>query len=510
MEPPPTTIFVGWMPYLTLSYPRGGSTEYHIGKARILPDDDATWRTITGYPRPKHLDIHEGFPELLDEGLQRGQPLYGTLITSDDGDWLRSHIDAVTAVVFFLADFAENVLPAECFTTLPLEIKTAVVDRDDNAISYVDKHSRRFESSLNLFLTPPIAVRGNLRSRRLSVTEPWGAALLDLIASSPEHRLVVAVRQYFRTQFSDPFTSPTDEDYALHCSALEAALHLSLRGETGPNDERHGLLCDFVSALNHIYSRLLRFFGLEAIQLPKKRQGLTELFSTRLADHFGDESLFKEFFKGLYEARSVFVHGSTADEGSAATKSLQLFRQTRETLPLLRLVTQEIIRDALSPSDPSLPRLFLTPARVRLGKCLHSNDTWRILRRTLTQNAAKEVLVGMSDQQFESVAEAAGQLYGEFSWHCVTEPNEPSTVCSAIKTCALAICSYVPPESEDNTEAVTVGTFAHNKDQESIEKWLCDDPWRFARPSSHDRIQTLKCIVRNLARRFDRYGVVKD
>jgi hypothetical protein len=498
------------MPYLILRYPRGSAAEYQIGKARILPDDDATWRTITGHPRPKHLNIHEGFPELVDEGLQRGQPLYGTLITSDDGDWLRSHIDAVTAVVFFLTDVAANVLPAECFTTLPLEIKTAVVSKEDDFVSYVDKHSRRVESSLNLFLTPPIAVRGNLRARNLGVTEPWAMALLGLIESSPEHRLVVAVRQYFRTQFSDPFTSPTDEDYALHCSALEAALHLSLRGETSPNVERRGSLRDLVSAAHHTYIRLLRLFGLEARRLPQKRQGLTELFSTRLADHFGNESLFKDFFKGLYEARSVFVHGSIADKDGTETLSLKLFRQTRGTLPLLRSVTQEIIRHELSPPDPSLTRLFLTPARVRLGKCLHSNGTWRQLKRILTQSAAKDVLVGMSDQQFASVVEAANKLYGEFSWHCVTEPNEPSAVCSAIKTCALAICSYVPPESEDNTEAVTVGTFARNKDQESLEKWLCDDPWRCARPINHDRVQTLKCIVRNLARRFDRYGVVKD
>ena len=89
MEPAPETVFVGWMPYLTLSYPHGGKAEYQIGRAKIVPDDDTHWKAVTGLPRPKHLDIHEAFPDLVENGLQRGRPLYGTLITSDDEPMFR-------------------------------------------------------------------------------------------------------------------------------------------------------------------------------------------------------------------------------------------------------------------------------------------------------------------------------------------------------------------------------------------------------------------------------------
>lgn len=425
MEPPPETVFVGWMPYLTLSYPHSGKAEYQIGRARIVTDNDTNWKAITGLPRPKHLDIHEDFPDLVENGLQRGRPLYGTLITSDDGEWLRANIDAVTAVIFFVADFAEQALPAECFTTLPLEIKAKGADRQDDLISYLDKHSRRVESSQNLFLTPPIAVRGNLRSRRLTVGEPWAAALLDLLASSPEHRLVVAVRQYFRTQFSDPFTSPADEDCALHCSAIEAALDIN------------------------------------------RTRGISERFAQTLSMHFGNKPLFETFFLGLHKARSIFVHGlsvSESDPWNKEAQALALFRKTRRTLPLMRLVTQEVIRESLASQPSDSPRLRPTPAEAMLRGCLESDEIWTRLKQRLTARQAKEAILNLDEQGFEEIVALAHDARSWFEWHCVTERPADTTLFSALKTCALVICDLAQQENSVQHESRLVGTLAHAQD----------------------------------------------
>lgn len=471
MEPPPETVFVGWMPYLTLSYPHSGKAEYQIGRARIVPDNDTNWKAITGLPRPKHLDMHEDFPDLIENGVQRGRPLYGTLITSDDGEWLRAHIDAVTAVIFFLADFAEQVLPAECFTTLPLEIKATGADREDDLISYLDKHSRRVESSHNLFLTPPIAVRGNLRSRRLTVGEQWAAALLDLIASSPEHRLVVAVRQYFRTQFSDPFTSPADEDFALHCSAIEAALDMD------------------------------------------RTRGISERFAQALASHFGNEPHCETFFRGLHKARSIFIHGVSnpgSDPYNEETRALALFRKTRQTLPLMRLVTQEVIREALAPQRSDSPRLRLAPAGLMLRTCLHSDHIWTRLKQRLTARQAKEAILNLDEQGFEEIVALAHDARSWFEWHCVTERPADTTLFSALKTCALVICDLAQQETSVQHESRLVGTLAHAQDAAKIEKWIIGDPWRAAWPHRKDRTGTIQAIARALAKAFDRYGVVRE
>lgn len=471
MEPAPETVFVGWMPYLTLSYPHGGKAEYQIGRAKIVPDDDTHWKAVTGLPRPKHLDIHEDFPDLVENGLQRGRPLYGTLITSDDGEWLRAHIDAVTAAIFFLADFAEQVLPAECVTTLPLEIKVTGAERENDLISYLDKHSRRVESSRNLFLTPPIAVRGNFRSRRLTVGEPWAVALLALIASSPEHRLVVALRQYFRTQFSDPFTSPADEDFALHCSAIEAALDMD------------------------------------------RTRGISERFAQALSMRFGNKPLFETFFLGLHKARSIFIHGlsvSDSDPWNKEAQALTLFRKTRRTLPLMRLVTQEVIRESLASQHSDSPRRHTTPAEVMLRRCLESDDIWTRLKQRLTARQAKEAILNLDEQGFEEIVALAHAARSWFDWQCVTERPADTTLFSALKTCALVICDLAQEETSVQLESRTVGTLAHAQDAAKIEEWIIGDPWRAAWPHRADRTETIQAIARTLAKAFDRHGVVRE
>lgn len=55
MDPITKGVFVAWMPYFTVAYPEGQPKEIVIGKARLLPDDDESWRLVTGGDRPTFL-----------------------------------------------------------------------------------------------------------------------------------------------------------------------------------------------------------------------------------------------------------------------------------------------------------------------------------------------------------------------------------------------------------------------------------------------------------------------
>lgn len=315
MDPTTDTTFVAWMPYFAVAYPEGHPKEIVIGKARLLPDNDDSWRAVTGGPRPRFLDIHRDFPTLTSDGLEVGQPLRGTLIYSDDSQWLQQHLDSLTAVVFMLATTDRQPLPAECFTTYPFRLKPRSKQVDDDLASYISKHGRAIESSQALNLTPPLAVRALLKERRLITRERWAAALLDMFATKPYDRLIVATRQYFRSQFSDLFTSPPDEDNARHCSALEAAL--------GINRDK--------SSADH--------------------------FARELGERFNISPLSETFFLGLYVARSRYVHGaptgSTLGLTEKETAALALFESTTRKTQLMRTLTREVIETALLADLPA-------------------------------------------------------------------------------------------------------------------------------------------------------------
>ena len=259
-------MFVYWMPYLNLAYPHKGAKEYRIGRSVFIEDTPQNWLSATGRERPKHLEIHRDFTPSSDD--RESNPLYGTIITSEDDKWLTNNIDVAVAVLYFLGDTFQVGRPAECFAYHRIAFSKPSSTGDSDLVGYWTKHGYLMESSASLALYPPLAVRGNQAAYRVNTTSPEFQELLHRISTDPNDRIVVAVRQYLRTQFTDTFTSPLAEDYALHCGALEAAL------------------------------------GIDALQ-----GGVGERFVAALAAIYGTEDSFEDFFLGLFIARSLFVHG---------------------------------------------------------------------------------------------------------------------------------------------------------------------------------------------------------
>ena len=240
---------------------------------------------------------------------------------------------------------------------------------------------------------------------------------------------------------------------------------------------------------------------------------MLEQIAQALTSNFGNETHFETFFFGLHKARSIFIHGVSIPDSAPhdqETRALALFRKTRQTLPLMRLVTQEIIREALAPRQSDLPRLHATPATLMLRRCLHSDELWTRLKQLLTQRHAKDALLRRDEAGFEELVELAFAARDRLDWQCVTERPANATIFSALKTCALVICDLTPEETSVHHESRLVGTLAHAKDAAKIEEWIIGDPWRAAWPHRKDRASTMQVILRAMARAFDRYGMVRD
>ena len=94
-----------------------------VGKAQFWPDEEESWKNAVCEARPRWLDIYRDFPcvcPTLEAQVAEPEPgvARGTLIISDDDDWLKRHVENLVPVVYALG-LLENhrrlIPPAEAF-----------------------------------------------------------------------------------------------------------------------------------------------------------------------------------------------------------------------------------------------------------------------------------------------------------------------------------------------------------------------------------------------------------
>ena len=86
------------LPRIRLSGTTFGEDSFSVSKAHFYPDEQKTWDDVLQLPRPAWLDIYRDFPGVAEDA--EPQPAHGTLVFSDDEDWLKNHIGRLLAIVF--------------------------------------------------------------------------------------------------------------------------------------------------------------------------------------------------------------------------------------------------------------------------------------------------------------------------------------------------------------------------------------------------------------------------
>jgi hypothetical protein len=79
-----------------------GQDSFAVSKAHFFPDEQKTWDDILKLPHPEWLDIYREFPAVADDA--ETQPARGTLVFSDDEDWLKLHIARLLAIVYVMGE----------------------------------------------------------------------------------------------------------------------------------------------------------------------------------------------------------------------------------------------------------------------------------------------------------------------------------------------------------------------------------------------------------------------
>tara|TARA_R110002124_G_scaffold176992_2_gene344989 strand:+ start:290 stop:1663 length:1374 start_codon:yes stop_codon:yes gene_type:complete len=447
------------MPYCRLAFTSNGQNELQIGNAIIFEDSEENWQDQLGVERPEHLKIHRRFPRVNSDVA--GDCLYGTIIHSEDEEYLRRHIDEIVAILYFLCDRTKFGIPSECFTYHYLNVNESVT-QDSSFVSYWTKHGDILESPNSLILFPPLSVRGNLTPHQVNQGSGSNIELQNRFNLDPFDRLVVAVRQYFRTQFSDTFTSPPSEDFALYCGAIEAALNLD-----------------------------------------STQRGVGERFAEMLCNIYGNETGFNEFFFGLYVARSLYVHGISADLTSdnlnRKMQAYNFFMSTRYKLTILRLIAREVIRLQLDPQTVISNWLLNHSALPLLRKVMLSDEIWADACSYLTQQDAANHIENMTDEEFGHMNNHFCRMTNEFEWQCIRETVNENRIFRSIITCALLISRATNSSGEVFEQIRLLAEAAEVRDNNTIRIWIMRDPWENVSFQTGGRLGAYQMIVRIIA-----------
>lgn len=454
-------MLIYWMPYLRLAYPLRGPREQVIGKAVFFDDTPQSWEEVLGCERPARLRIYRDFPPVSED--RAGDSVFGTLIRSDDAEWLKRYVDHAIATLYFVGHDPMRGRPAECFTYQQLSVSPAA--EPSPFFGIWNKHGRMIESPDSIALYPPLAARGYSSAYRIDRDKREHSELLRRFAADPLDRIVVAIRQYFRTQFADIFISPFEEDFALHCGAIEAALD--------------------IDALS---------------------RGTSDRFKDALTELYGDDEGFAEFFLGLYVARSLFVHGvSTGTSNQSqqhALNAFQAFQNTPGKITLMRKLTHDVIVESLGREKDEFGFWRKdSSAYPLLTTVICSCVRWEEAKNLLTQPCAADRIYSMSEEEFDGIEKLAYEMDHYFDWQCVTPQPSEELVRRALQTCAIVLTRLVA-SGPIFDYAVSLGEATDAPDDVALRQWVEDDLWRDVYLQERDRVSAMQRMSRRVATFF--------
>ena len=465
------TVF--WLPYFQLMEKKdvpcnegtqiGKSVrveELELGNAIVLPDTEEVWKKRIGCDRPRYLKM---YCEEAWNSSEDSPPAIGTVIISDDDDWLIEFADRIVSILYFLCDSNATPRPAELFKYHRLNTKTKdgtfTVLHNKFGWSGEGVFEESGESVRSLSIYPPSALRGVQRECHVDFSMPHSSKLIDHFKADPTDRLFIAIRQYFRAQFADLFSSTFESDYACYCASLEAALKLPEGEQTGDEFEK----------------QLVAYYSAKKL-MPSDDQ-------------------LRKLFKGWFCARSVYVHGGSGGKSKKVGRqqAYEYFQSLRFKTSITRQICRESVLRVIDDANEH------DVADLTIDLVLSSTDTWTPLKKKLTGRCAAKKINLLSDfSEFESIA---NDWNNKFDWACVSPSPNPKIIYSMLVTCAIVLGHLTDSKSSVYALSNSLGKAAAAKDSEAIRKWLSEAiSWK--RHASNDPIGLFKFLAWRVAQYF--------
>lgn len=458
---PSRLIYV--LPRIQLSGTAYRQERFSISKAMFLPDEPRSWGEVVQLPRPPWLDIYRHFPHL--DTNTPPEPARGTLIISDDDEWLRTHISRVIGVAYVLSlERSDWQVPADAFQYSSF----TATETPHDAVTFYTKSGCKFEHCTTLQLVPSLELRGVPTCVPVTLNDERHHELIRRFDSNPYDRLVVACFHLFRSQFDNPVVAPVEQDFAAYCACLEAAL-----GVEGP--------------------------------------GYSKELANKLVEIYGQCPDFQRWIKGLYSERSVFNHGIssevTCDHSDDGIRVLAEFRQRSLSWDVLRKLCLDVIEDQLQESLASIQRKrarLLSPAQSLLRRFFSSEEVWADVARVFTQNQSVRIILELREQKHEDFLQLCRRYLDGHLWKAMVRKAEPKKVCDVLKAMAAIVGEYAKGIDDNEGQAAALDLFeaAKNADEERIGMWaLKHAAWeKYWSPTDQQKI--VRAVAVHTARFF--------
>jgi hypothetical protein len=418
-----------FLPYVSLA----PDEPLKVGRAMVYNDADDIYPSVLGCERPKLLQMFKSLPR---HNIHAGNHAYGTFIVADDDSWLSDNVETIVSLLYYLGSNGTN-YPAECFY-----YQTFDLYENPSSVGFTllhTKKSRNMESAESLAIYPSFSTRGFSKNYKIDDGDPYNSEIIRLFTSNPSHRIIVAIRQFFQTQFADPFFSSLKQDISLYCGAIEAALGFDGRQKDSGNR-----------------------------------------FSAQMASFFEDSPLVKRFFYGMYVERSLYLHGSdqtllqTSD--TVIKDALHFFRLKSRYSDLLRNIVIELIRNSLSEVSDKLPQRRLMISNQLVVRVLHSDAIWSDINRILNAGKSADKILHGDDDIWREPHALSRKVLTEFAWpYCSQNITKRSVFC-AIKTCLIIISRLSDSKGMVYETILELGDSITSNDEQAIARWANQDP----------------------------------
>lgn len=420
------------LPRIRLAGDAFAQEQFSIGKASFLPDEPNSWADKIQLPRPSWLDIYRQFPYMDSDDAP--EPASGTLIVSEDNDWLKKHIGRLVGVAYVIGVAqAQWRVPADAFQYSAFTASAS----PQVAVILHTKTGSKIEDLSSLQLLPPLELRGVSDLFRLNLKDEKHAELIRRFDRNPYDRLAVACYHLFRSQFDNPVAAPAEQDFAAYCACLEAALDV-----TGPDYSKE--LCD------------------------------------KLVVIYGKYPAMERWIKGLYSERSVFNHGASSepslDSPDDRMRALAEFRRYPLNWDALRKLCRDVImeqlQNSLDAARRELSRMW-DPTRALLRTLFYSDAVWAGIFKDFTQaQSVQKILALQGDDQVEFVCKCNSFL-SQHSWRAMREVPEQKKVFVALKAMAALVgeCAKKNDDKEGQSSATQLFNAADGKDGGAVYNW---------------------------------------
>ena len=418
----------------------------NVGKAQFWLDEDGIWSNVVHKNRPTWLDIYRDFPNSFTDAEPR--VARGTLLISDDDEWLAAHVHTIIPLVYVLGLPLNHlsILPAEAFQYGGFHAR----DKADERVTFVTKNALNVEQADSLKLFPPIELRGGdhrylvqigdkadldemYNMMRFFRCSPSAKVLnLELVRrfnENPNDRIVMACYHLFRSQFGNDFTSPMHQDYAAYCASLEAALDIDGTRDVGAN------------------------------------------IAQRLVSLYPDFDGLDDWIRGLYAKRSIFVHGATQEVQKRYERVISEFHKRKNNPKRLRSLCLEVIHQSLW---ESLFRQNMEAARLQgagypdLRKMFSSDRLWESFASQFKQSI--DAILAYSGEDEKTLIQICRDFVDAHDWrYMATDEQKVFKVLVAV----AHMIHKLPVASEaDKASASSLFQAADSKDINQVRSWM--------------------------------------